>query len=326
MNSVNLTILDIGHGNSTLIHSSDSAVLIDSANGAHVQNILVEKNIVTVDSIIISHSDSDHIGGAVAILLDENITVKKVLLNSDSAKKTKIWEEFLQALTIAREEKGTKVVASIDKDSENLRFSNFELEVLSPNPVDGLTGPGTKSVKGNKLDANSMSVVLRLVHQGEKIALITGDMDANSLIFLKSEVESLGAKILIFPHHGGLPNNSDPMAFSKELCDLVSPELIVFSNSRSKHNNPRNEIIEGIKKSSCKAVIACTQLSKDCCKDESRLSSEHLIATFPSVGKSKHHSCAGTLTFVLNGVDTDIAAVLSQHANYISNFENRKCI
>jgi competence protein ComEC len=325
MNSVNLTVLDIGHGNCTLIHSKKNVVLIDAAIGASVQEILAEKNLTNIDNIIISHADADHIGGAIALLLDDSLTIKEVQLNTDAIKSTKIWDDFLSALSFARSNKGTRITASINKDTDNLVFDNFVLEVLSPSPIDCLTGPGTKSLDGTKLDANTMSVVLRLWHDNEKIALIAGDMDSKSLTFLKSEVECLNAKILIFPHHGGLPNGSDPAAFSKELCDLVSPELIIFSNSRNKHDNPRKEIIEGIANSSCNAALACTQISKECCDDDTRLSSEHLITSFPSVGKNKSHSCAGTINFILDGINTDTTMVLAKHVNYVSNFSNRKC-
>jgi beta-lactamase superfamily II metal-dependent hydrolase len=325
MSSVNLTVLDIGHGNSTLVHSQEDVVLIDAAIGASVQGILAEKNVTTIDNIIISHADADHIGGAIALLLDASLTIKEVHLNTDALKNTKTWGDFLAALSVARTEKGTKVIASINKDSGNLLFKDFELEVLSPSPIDCLTGPGSRSLDGAKLDANTMSVVLRLLHNDEKVALIAGDMDSKSLEFLKSEVDCLKAKILIFPHHGGLPNGSDPVEFSKELCDLVSPELIIFSNSRNKHGNPRKEVIEGITNSSCSAVIACTQMSKECCKEENLLSSDHLIASFPSVGKIKNHSCAGTINFLLNGANTDTVTILAEHTDYVSRFENRKC-
>lgn len=325
MSLVNLTILDIGHGNSTLIHSDQSVVLIDAAIGSSVQDMLTEKSITKIDNIIISHADADHIGGAIALLLDASFTIKEVHLNTDALKKTKKWGDFLSALSVARSEKGTKVTAAINRDTDNLLFADFELEILSPSPIDCLTGPGSKSLDGSNLDANTMSVVLRLLHDNEKMALIAGDMDSKSLDFLKCEIDCLKAKILIFPHHGGLPNGSDPVDFSKELCDLVSPELIIFSNSRNKHGNPRSEILEGISNSSCSAALACTQMSKECCKEEELLSSEHLIASFPSMGKSKNHSCAGTMNFVLNGVNTDITSALVAHSNYVSNFTNRKC-
>jgi len=325
MSLVNLTILDIGHGNSTLIHSEKGVVLIDAAIGASVQDILAEKNVTDIDNIIISHADLDHIGGAIALLLDDSLTIKEVHLNTDALKGTKVWGDFLTALSIARKEKGTKVTASITKDTDNLSFEDFELEVLSPSPIDCLTGPGSQAFGGARLDANSMSVVLRLLHKDEKVALIAGDMDSKSLDFLKSEADCLKAKILIFPHHGGLPKGSNPKEFSKELCDLVLPELIIFSNSRNKHGNPRKEIIEGITNSSCSAALACTQMSNECCEEEGLLSSDHLIPSFPSMGKAKNHSCAGTINFVLDGDNTDTVTVLASHVDYISGFENRKC-
>jgi competence protein ComEC len=325
MDLVNFTVLDIGHGNCTLIHSDSSVVLIDAAIGASVQDILNTKKLTKIDSIIISHTDADHIGGVIALLLDDDLDIGKVYINSDSTKGTKVWGDFRSALSLARSSKGTKVEAAINKDTSDLCFTNFQLEVLSPSPIDCLVGPGSQTLDGDKLDANSMSVVLRLIHENEKIALIPGDMDQLTLNFLKEETDCLKAKILIFPHHGGLSKRAKPSEFAKELCDLVEPELIIFSNSRNKHNNPRKEIISGIKNYNALTNLACTQLSKECCEEDSRLSSAHLIASFPSLGEVNNHSCAGTINIQLNGKSTDINSSLTPHLKYISNFENRKC-
>ncbi|MDN4718442.1 MBL fold metallo-hydrolase [Vibrio parahaemolyticus] len=95
MDSTKFTVLDIGHGNCSLIESSDSFTIIDAAQGNDVQNILNEKSITQIDDLIISHSDKDHVGGAIAILLDDAVTVKRVHLNPDGIKTTATWETFV---------------------------------------------------------------------------------------------------------------------------------------------------------------------------------------------------------------------------------------
>jgi beta-lactamase superfamily II metal-dependent hydrolase len=326
MDSVNLTILDIGHGNCSIIQSEGNITIIDAAQGADILDILSNKKVKLIDDIIISHTDADHIGGAIAILLDENIYVKRVHLNPDSDKNSKVWSDFRSALAFSRQTHHTEVLTSINRDTKNIVYKDFELEVLAPSPISCLTGPGTIAIEGYRLDANSMSVVIRLRHKGENIALIPGDMDAESLAYLKGEGQCLDAKILIFPHHGGLPRASNPHDFSAELCGLVKPDLIIFSNSRLKHDNPKIEIITGAKKSNCKTRFACTQMSKSCCEDDSLLSNTHLTTVFPSKGSSKKHSCAGSITIKIDGANTDVLAPLSDHFSYISHFSNRKCL
>ncbi|MGF1776929.1 ComEC/Rec2 family competence protein [Vibrio nomapromontoriensis] len=326
MDLTKFTVLDIGHGNCSLIESTDCFTVIDAAQGNDLQSILNDKNIIKVDDLIISHSDKDHVGGAIAILLDDSIVVDRIHLNPDGIKKTATWDDFRTAVAHSRNTHNTAVITSINSDSSDLIYPSYKLEVLAPSPIDCITGPGTLGEEGKLLDANSMSVVLRLIHDEEKIALIPGDMDGDTLEFLKNEEQCLDAKILVFPHHGGRPGGRNPHEFSKELCEKVDPDLVLFSNSRRKHNNPIPDVIAGVRQSNCGAHLACTQMSESCCPNEEYLSSEHLIDSYPSKGQLNNYSCAGSVTITLNGATTDVTAPLGRHVGYIASFAERKCI
>lgn len=327
MTSVNLTVLDIGHGNCTLVKSDTAMTIIDAAQGNDLLDILTNQDITRVHDLIISHADSDHIGGAISLLMNEDIVVERIHINTDPIKDTQKWKSLAIAIHDARTAQGTKLVVAITRDSDDLEYDDYKLEVLAPDPVACMSGPGTKGlIDEATLNANSLSVVLKLVHQDESIALIPGDMDGASLNYLKKEGQCLKSKVLVFPHHGGHPGSGDPKAFAKELSELCNPDLILFSNSRSKHDNPIPDVIAGIKASECNAYLACTQVSKSCCEDETQLSDLHLCKQFPSKGKKKKHSCAGSVTISLAGKDTDILGTLSDHQNYIASFPNRKCI
>ncbi|WJG23456.1 ComEC/Rec2 family competence protein [Vibrio furnissii] len=326
MTSVNFTVLDIGHGNCTIIDSENSITIIDAAQGSDLVNILLAKGVSEIDDLILSHSDSDHIGGAISLLMDDNIVVKRIHINSDPIKDTQKWQSIIIAVRHARVNQGTKLRPSIARDQPPIEYPDYTLEILAPDPADCLTGPGSTSTEGRRLDANTMSVVLRLVHESENIALIPGDMDANSLEFLKSEQQCLQSKILIFPHHGGLPGTGNAYDFAKELCELVNPELILFSNSRNRHNNPIPDVIAGARASHCGAHLACTQISQTCCSNEDSLSNDHLITMYPSKGRAQRYSCAGSVSISLNGRNTDVQTPLDAHKAYILGFGDRKCI
>ncbi|MDK1287425.1 ComEC/Rec2 family competence protein [Pseudoalteromonas umbrosa] len=325
MDLTKFTVLDIGHGNCSIIESTNAYTIIDAAQGSDVQNILIEKQIKQVDDLIISHSDKDHVGGAIAILLDDEIAVKRVHLNPDGIKSTDTWGDFRAAVAHSRTVHQTIVVTAMNSDSEDIVYPDYKLEVLAPSAVDCITGPGSTGISGKILDSNSMSIVLRLIHDGANVALIPGDMNGDTLEFLKNENKCLDAKILVFPHHGGKPKNDDPEKFAKELCEKVDPDLVLFSNSRHKHDNPIPSVISGVKSSNCGAYLACTQMSSSCCDNEAQLSNLHLSDSFPSKGKIKNHSCAGSVTIALQGSNTDINQPLNAHGNYVSNFPKRKC-
>ncbi|MEQ6344939.1 ComEC/Rec2 family competence protein [Vibrio cyclitrophicus] len=326
MGSTNFTVLDIGHGNCSLIEAGDSMTVIDAAQGSYVQDILANKCIKKIDDLIISHSDKDHVGGAIAILLDDEIAISRVHLNPDGIKTTATWDDFRTAVAHSMAQHGTKIITAINSDTDDIEYTDYKLEILAPSSIDCMTGPGSTGIDGKTLDANSMSVVLRLVHQESNIALIPGDMDADTLKYLNDSQQCLKAKVLVFPHHGGRPGSGDPENFAEEICKSVDPDLVLFSNSRKKHNNPIPPIITGIRGSNCGAHLACTQISETCCPNEEALSNDHLSNLFPSKGQSKKHSCAGSITIELNGPDTDVNTPLGPHTNYIEQFSSRKCI
>lgn len=66
--------IDVGQGNSSLIELPDGkTILIDGGNtmyGETVSSFLKERNVDSVDYLIATHADSDHIGGLVQVLKD----------------------------------------------------------------------------------------------------------------------------------------------------------------------------------------------------------------------------------------------------------------
>lgn len=326
MTSASLTVLDVGHGNCTLVRSCENTVMIDAGMGSFVQDTIKGLSLTEIDAVIVSHADADHIGGLVGLLLDESIHIKNVYINQDIAKKTKTYKDLIIALSEARQqERGTKVTTAINKDTLDLDFGEFQIEVLGPSPINSILGTGSEDLGGGAIESNGMSVVLRVKHGDQKIALIPGDMNLASLSFIKEEGDSIRSKVLVFPHHGGSPGDSNPIEFAKEVCDMVEPELVIFSNSRIRHNNPRSDIIDGIVKAVCSPRLACTQLSRECHAEEEGLSSEHLVSSYPSRGQALNHSCAGTINIEMVGGCTDILSPLKSHSEYIKKFSKRKC-
>ena len=72
----------------SLIKYKDEAILIDTGNNInnyYIDNVLIffkSIGVNNIDSIIISHGDSDHIGNTQYLI--DNIKVNKVILNNDA--------------------------------------------------------------------------------------------------------------------------------------------------------------------------------------------------------------------------------------------------
>ena len=87
-----LYVLDVGHGSSAVLCDTKGTIVIDSGKGSSLYLFLKQEQIDTIDLLLISHADEDHLGGLMAILTSEKFDVKKVRVNSDALKGTKIWK------------------------------------------------------------------------------------------------------------------------------------------------------------------------------------------------------------------------------------------
>ena len=81
-----LIVLDVSHGNCSILQDTEGTIVIDCAHGDTLIETLRYLGISQVDRIIISHADQDHFKGFIDLLADESINVKYVHLNPDPKK------------------------------------------------------------------------------------------------------------------------------------------------------------------------------------------------------------------------------------------------
>ena len=99
--TLTLIMPKIGSADAALLMTDDATVIIDageSDDGDELLSLLRQSGRDTVDLMIISHYDKDHIGGAAKIL--GNMTVKRVI-GSTAPKASDEMREYLAALTEA---------------------------------------------------------------------------------------------------------------------------------------------------------------------------------------------------------------------------------
>lgn len=317
-----LVILDVGHGNCAILQDADAVTVIDCPPPTTLIETLERLGIDTVDNVLISHSDLDHAGG-LPNLLDE-ITVHNVYINPDADNKSKTWIDVRIALELA-EEKGTEVHASLtSKLSKKINSGQIEIEILAPSSGVALGGAGGIDLERRKQTSNSMSVVIGLVHNSHRVTLLPGDMGDIGLDNLLKKQQNIEAHILVFPHHGGSPGNSKGYEFAKKLCNLVKPDLVVFSLERNRHfgpnheENPRDDIIKGVVSAIPSAHIMCTQLSGKCATKELISDFSHLT-NLPARGFISDCCCGGTILIKLVGKQTTYVPLLSSHREFVSN-------
>jgi hypothetical protein len=131
----------------------------------------------------------------------------------------------------------------------------------------------------------------------QPVAYLAGDIDDVALADLKDHGVDIKSPLMVYPHHGG-NTGGDNIAFTDELCDMVSCETVIFSIGRNKHQNPRKEVVATIRKKIKTVRIACTQMSKFCAPTLSTVTPLHLNGAFAK-GRAMNECCSGTFIIEL---------------------------
>lgn len=216
-----LHVIDVGQGDSTLIMSKDGIVLVDAGPGSAEDSLveyLKDVGITTIDYAIFTHPDEDHIGGADVVI--NNFEVKNVIM-PNATKTTKTFEKMIEAI----EQSDANVIEATSGASYTL--GDIAFRILAPN-------------KASYSATNNYSVVVRLTY-GNKTFMLTGDAESESEseILAKYPVSELRADFLKVGHHGS--STSTSTAF----LTAVSPSIASIScGEDNKYNHPHRETIE----------------------------------------------------------------------------------
>ena len=317
--SPELIILDVGQGNCTLLRNTEGTIVIDCPPGITLIETLTELKIQEISHLLISHADKDHIAGIHTLLRSKEIKVQYVHINPESNRNTKEWNRLKSSLKDAKERYGLKPIIQLTTSTTNLiQTGDVKIDVIAP-AFDLVLkgGSGTLDDSGSLLNSNSMSAVVAFSHNDHRIALSTGDLDEIGLENLLMENPNLESDILIFPHHGGRPSSkNNGIEFTKKLCDLVQPKLVIFSNGRGHYDHPFKEIVDTVIATVPNVHILCTQLSRNCSQVNLTDLSDHLHS-LPAKGRSTKSCCGGTVVVKINGKETTYAPEVKAHKNFI---------
>ena len=246
MDSPKLAVLDVGHGNSAVLHDSNGYIVFDAGLGATLDGYLQTSGIDRITALLISHSDADHLAGASNILLSEALRVDAVYLNPDADKTSAAFLAFRRALADSRQRNGTVVYTQLTTTTgTSISAGGVTIEILAPSPTLATAGPGGTDLDGQRIRSNTMSAVARISIGDRRVALLTGDIDQLALSHLLQEHGDIRAETLVFPHHGGRPGTGDPTTFTTSLLTAVHPEFILLSTGRSNSNlNPHPSVVD----------------------------------------------------------------------------------
>jgi beta-lactamase superfamily II metal-dependent hydrolase len=324
--TIELTVLDVGHGNTAIIRDGDELVMVDCSLSSAVVGELTRTDSKRAKVLVISHSDSDHMRGA-ARLLALGFCFDVIFANADSAKDSEAWEDFRLRVNEEVRAGRSKLTGVHVGNPYEISTQRTTFEVIHPDADLSLVGPTrTPRARAGLLTSNDCSAVLRVHVGGRPIALLAGDLTAAGFERIKSSGLDVRAPVLVFPHHGGRSGAADDRAFAMQLCDAVQPEHVIFSHGRnSGYGTPRREILDGVRQYSKTVRVACTQLSLGC-HGQSLIPLQRHLLPRPSAGIDSNSCCAGTIVFrVDDSGRLEIDPAYKSHGGYILSLADAQC-
>lgn len=229
-----INFIDVGQGDSCLITSSfNKKILIDAGEGGNEENYdygknvivpyLLDKKISQIDYIMISHFDSDHAGGVLAVL--ESLKVKNIVISKQLEE-----NYFLKKVIQICKEKQINII--IVKAGDILKIDKYlKIRILWPDEETIVT----------ENQINNNSIVARLEYFNFKM-LFTGDIEkiAEELILQKYINQNyLESIILKVAHHGS--KTSSTTGF----LEKVKPKIALIGVSKDNNfGHPNKEVID----------------------------------------------------------------------------------
>jgi competence protein ComEC len=212
-----LLAADVGQGNAIVLRTARHTLVYDTGPGYGRDSDAGQRVLVpllrafgeSVDTLVLSHRDSDHTGGAAAVLRMQ-----------PQARLVSSLEEAhpLQALR-----RSQRCEAGQAWEWDGVRF-----EVLHPAPGDYAA----------RTRPNALSCVLR-VGNARVHALLAGDIERAQEAVLAAQPESVRAHLLLVPHHGSRTSSSD------DFLDAVRPAIAVAqAGYRNRFGHPAPEVVQ----------------------------------------------------------------------------------
>ena len=226
------TVLDIGQGTAVLIETANKRLLYDTgpiqgkgddAGQRTILPYLRGKGINQIDRMVISHSDSDHVGGAASLLKQIAFDEMMGSLASDNA--------LLLNLS------ARKIPSIPCRYGQYWRWDEVDFVIWHPHEF-------TNFQKQYSMKPNEMSCVLEVRNKNYSFWL-TGDVERQGEAEITERLDAvmlseIGDRQIIFmaPHHGSKTSSS------VELLKTLEPDIAFAQNGyRNRYGHPHPTVV-----------------------------------------------------------------------------------
>lgn len=241
-----ITMLDVGQGDSVFFRCPSGMTCLYDGGSTNVKGVgerrilpfLQAEGVGTLDYILISHMDQDHISG-----------IKELIEASKSAGGIQIGHGVLPDLAV-RDESYQEMEALFTEAGIPIVYMGMGDRISEQMFSFACLWPGREEVSD---DRNDLSLVLE-VDYGEFQMLLTGDIGKDVEQDLAASGLLSSVEILKTPHHGSRHSSSE--AFLKQIRPSVS---LISCSATNRYGHPGEETLERLSDVGSRVLI-----TKDC--------------------------------------------------------------
>lgn len=233
-----LVAADVGQGTAVLVRTAHHALVFDTgpkvgdrsdAGLRVVLPLLVALDVRRLDELIISHRDTDHVGGAASLVAAMPVTLLHSSLEDEHPlRQTMVGGQLLRHV---RCEAG-----------QQWQWDGVEFTVLHPDARD--------YAQRATLSPNALSCAVRIQAQAlpgraPASALLAGDIETAQEAAVLARAQASGGlaalrtTVLIAPHHGSKTSSTEPF-----LRALQPVQTVIQVGRRNRYGHPSREVIE----------------------------------------------------------------------------------
>ncbi|AVD37688.1 ComEC/Rec2 family competence protein [Clostridioides difficile] len=222
---LSIHMIDVGQGDSILVQTPTNKNILIDGGDEYSKNIinsyLRQKRIKTIDIIIATHPDSDHIGSL------DNV-IKKFNVNSIYMPEQSTNSESYQNLINSCTDKNLAIQYLYKDDVLNID-NNINIYVLSPSYI--------------QEESNLNSIVFKLTFNNNSF-LFMGDAEEENEKEILRSFELNNINFIKIGHHGS--NSSSSLEFIKK----INPDIAAIScGYKNQYGHPHKEVIDNLKQS-----------------------------------------------------------------------------
>lgn len=220
-----VAFVDVGQGDCIIITDGLHSAMVDTGmymGYVEVERVMKSLKITTLDYLVLTHPDADHIGNADEIVIGYD--VDKVIMTEDS-NNTGSYADLEVALL------ATQTPVQFVEKGDVFQLGDATLTVLAP-ATDMLYE-----------DTNSNSIVIEVAY-GNIEYLLTGDATGKEVAHLLEANLINDCEVMKAAHHGGANDGCN----SYELFDAANPEHVIISAGyQNDYGHPHEETMYYLK-------------------------------------------------------------------------------